>query len=245
MVFVISIATFTGWVLSKILGGRIILPVSYLSNRTKLILKGEKPKHEYKYPENEIGQIANYLEKLTTEAIYQKNLELQKLNNELKIMSETDQLTKIYNRRKIERKLNSEFMRYKRYKRVFSIILFDIDDFKSINDTYGHNSGDFVLIEVSNIVKESIRKSDSFGRWGGEEFIILCPETNGVNAKVLAEKIRERVSKHNFGLDRNVTISVGIAEMNDKIEELDALLSQADKNLYKAKKQGKNRCIFE
>lgn len=245
IIIVISSTILVGLILSKILGERIIKPILNLKKRTKLILDRETIISDYLYPNNEIGQIAKDLENITSDAIYLKNKELQDLNDKLKALSETDQLTGLYNRRKIETHLHSEFTRYLRYKGIFSIILFDVDNFKSINDNYGHNTGDYVLKELSTLLKKHLRESDLPARWGGEEFLILCPETNGQNALIIAEKIRKIVSEYDFGIDRAVTISLGIAEINENTPNIDTLLLKADKNLYKAKNSGKNCTVFQ
>lgn len=243
-ILVVLASILVGWALSRNLGSRIINPIIDLKKRSSIIIKGLEPPKNFQYPANEIGQIARDLEKLTKDELYQRNLKLQKIKEKLKVLSETDQLTGIYNRRKIQKELNSEYIRYKRYGNVFSIIIFDVDYFKIINDTYGHNKGDFVLKETAKLVKSNIRKADVFARWGGEEFIILCPETRGKEALNMAEKIRTIIKNHNFHINRQVTISAGIAEMSEKFSDIDKLIAHADKNLYKAKLEGRDRCIF-
>lgn len=245
LLFVIFISAFIGWILSRNLSENIISPIIELRKRTKVILNGKEPLTKFFYPENEIGQIAKDLEKLTQNGLYLTNLKLKRLTDELKILSETDQLTGLYNRRRMENELNAEFMRYKRYKRTFSLILFDIDHFKLVNDHYGHNIGDYVLKEISRLFTKYTRESDIVARWGGEEFLILCPETKGFDAFILAEKMRKIIRGYNFGIDKRVTISAGVAEINENFANIDRLLTHADKNLYKAKFQGRDRCVFE
>ncbi|MGC8719404.1 MAG: sensor domain-containing diguanylate cyclase [Thermodesulforhabdaceae bacterium] len=245
MPIVILISTAIGWILSRNLSRNIVSPIVELRKRTQAILDKKTPSQDFVYPDNEIGQIAKDLEKLTQDALYLKNLQLQELADELKTLSETDQLTGLYNRRKMESHLHDEFIRYERYGRPFSIILLDVDHFKLINDNYGHDTGDSVLKEISSLLRKHTRKSDVVARWGGEEFLILCPETNGRDASILAEKLRKIIKEHNFGIDRSVTISAGIAEMNANFSKIQNLLTHADRNLYKAKSQGRDRCIFE
>jgi diguanylate cyclase (GGDEF)-like protein len=133
-----------------------------------------------------------------------------------------------------------EFERHKRYKSVFSIALMDIDHFKVINDTYGHNEGDEVLRIMTNAINCNLRKSDVFARWGGEEFILLMPETNLSGAKIAAEKVRELVSCQNYGIVGKVTVSVGVAVAGND-ETLEHLVARADEKLYLAKENGRNR----
>ena len=119
----------------------------------------------------------------------------------------------------------------------------DIDKFKHINDEYGHNIGDLVLKTLADVIKENIRETDCFARWGGEEFVLLLPETEQKGAIALAEKIRNAVEKKNFNLASNVTISIGVSTYN-KGETLESIYSRADKALYASKEQGRNQVTF-
>jgi diguanylate cyclase (GGDEF)-like protein len=153
-----------------------------------------------------------------------------------------DILTQVYNRALLDSILYKSAKYAKRHKLPISIIMLDIDNFKSINDTYGHLEGDSVLKTVASIIKSLIRESDYIFRYGGEEFLILLPNTDINGAIVVGEKIRRNIENFNFGLDRKVTISCGIKQMeNFDNPYLD--IKEADKYLYIAKKSGKNRCI--
>jgi len=153
-----------------------------------------------------------------------------------------DKLTRVYNRVLLDSILCKLAKYSKRHKLPFSIIMLDIDNFKSINDTYGHLEGDRVLKTVASIIKSSIRESDYVFRYGGEEFLILLPNTDINGAVVVGEKIRRNIENFDFGLDRKVTISCGIKQIeNSDNPYLD--IEEADKYLYIAKKSGKNRCI--
>jgi diguanylate cyclase (GGDEF)-like protein len=153
-----------------------------------------------------------------------------------------DILTQVYNRALLDSILYKSVKYAKRYKLPISIIMLDIDNFKGINDTYGHLEGDRVLKTVASIIKSSIRESDYIFRYGGEEFLILLPNTDINGAVVVGEKIRRNIENFNFGLDRKVTISCGIKQIeNFDNPYLD--IEQADIYLYIAKKSGKNRCI--
>ncbi len=164
---------------------------------------------------------------------------IKQLQQELILLAYHDQLTSIYNRRKTKDFLE-EYIKYsKRYNTPLSLIYFDIDFFKKINDTYGHDKGDFVLKELSRIVKLNLRDSDIFGRWGGEEFLIILPNTDINGAKKVAEKIRTAVKNSDFdGI--NVTISLGITQLNMN-DDVDSFINRADRALYKAKRNGRNR----
>lgn len=131
----------------------------------------------------------------------------------------------------------------KRHSQPLSLILVDIDHFKSVNDTYGHQVGDMVLSQTTKIISQNLRKSDIFGRWGGEEFVVICPQTNKNEAFVLAEKLRVAIEENEFEKVGHKTICLGIAELeNDDNEE--TLVEKADKALYEAKNGGRNKTII-
>jgi len=163
-----------------------------------------------------------------------------KLIENLKRSANEDYLTGLYNRRKIARELSKELGRSERYGRSFSIILVDIDDFKETNDTYGHNSGDAVLIKFAGIINKAVRDSDLTGRWGGEEFLVICPETDMNGAIALAEKIRSVVESSEFINTGKITASFGVTAYSDD-EDIRSLIKRADDALYTAKNNGKNR----
>lgn len=159
----------------------------------------------------------------------------------LQKLSYSDSLTGIYNRYMFLRQAEKEFERYKRYGSVFSITMIDIDHFKKVNDTYGHSEGDFVLREVTRIINENLRKTDVFARWGGEEFIVMMPETRSDGAYIAAEKLRAAIACHQFGMVGRVTISLGVAMIGEQDKSLELLISRADEKLYEAKRAGRNR----
>jgi len=158
----------------------------------------------------------------------------------LEIISITDPLTEAYNRNKLMADLLKEHNRAGRSGQKFSILLLDVDHFKKINDHFGHHTGDTVLIELVALLKENTRTIDTVGRWGGEEFLILLPETDANGAAVLAEKIRSVIEHHPFQDAGSVTISIGIADCIGK-KDIDMLIIQADRALYRAKGNGRNR----
>lgn len=161
---------------------------------------------------------------------------------EVERLSEIDKLTGIYNRRKLDEYMESELNRAKRYHQPLSFIILDIDHFKNINDTYGHPVGDSTLQTLAKILTDNLRKSDILGRYGGEEFLIICPETNNNQAALLAEKLRACVENTLFDDIKNMTISIGVAEFEGE-NTVKELLSRADRALYQAKHNGRNRVV--
>ncbi len=234
---VMIIAVSVGWALSISFTKKFVTPIISLKNRVEAIIENKlSHKDSFKYPKNEIGVIAEKIENLTQSELYKKN-------KQLTLLSQTDQLTKLYNRRFILRALEDEFNRARRYKTVFAVIMFDIDHFKQVNDVFGHNSGDDVLREIAKLINKVVRSTDKVSRWGGEEFLILCCETDRENAKLLAEKLRKTIEIHDFPIDRQVTISGGVA-IYDNESNITELIEKADEKLYIAKKTGRNRIVI-
>lgn len=171
--------------------------------------------------------------------------ELKEKNKKLEELSNTDALTKIYNRRYFMELFDLEFQRSKRYESNLSFIMIDIDHFKDFNDTYGHLLGDSILVEVANLLKENLRRHDQIGRYGGEEFALMMPETDLEGALVVAERHRKRIEDFALYMAEEplrVTISLGVATYpHPKIETLDDLIKLADDALLDSKRQGRNR----
>lgn len=161
-------------------------------------------------------------------------------NRVLKDIADKDALTGILSRRRLRAEIESYIDLAERYQWELSLIFFDIDDFKEVNDHQGHAVGDRVLIEVTRIVSEMTRKTDRFGRWGGEEFIFVMLETDLNSAQSIAEKIREKIAASNFDINRNVTCSFGVVEYQAG-EQLEAFVARADDALYVSKHSGKNK----
>ena len=155
----------------------------------------------------------------------------------------TDPLTKLYNRLFFNTQILYLKNRYYRTKQPFSAMLFDIDNFKKINDTYGHHIGDEVLKNIAKIIKNSIRKTDIACRYGGEEFIILFPDTNKQKALEISERIRKEIEKNVIYDDKPVTISAGVGEFNDSYKTIHHFIHDIDEALYTAKRTGKNKII--
>lgn len=161
-------------------------------------------------------------------------------NRQLILLSNTDFLTKLYNRKKFTEMLHLEIIKYKTEQSVFSVIIFDIDHFKRINDELGHNVGDEYLKELSALVSANVRNTDTFARWGGEEFVLLLPNTQERDALTIAEKLRKKVEAHQFSSPKKVTISLGVAEFIAHEQRRDDVIARADKALYVAKAEGRN-----
>ncbi|MEW6738390.1 MAG: diguanylate cyclase [Nitrospirota bacterium] len=206
-----------------------------LSSITNTMNTGDFAQYHAMSSKDEIGIVSkafNDLLKTTNQLIIEKEQ-----------LAETDPLTKIYNRLKFDNIFTSEIMKVQRYGTPLSLIMFDIDDFKQINDTYGHNVGDNVLIEITKIVSNNIRTTDIFARWGGEEFVILTPNTDMEHARELSERLRAAIEDSIFKKAFTVTCSFGVAEFRED-DTTDTLSKRADDALYEAKKSGKNRvCI--
>lgn len=172
--------------------------------------------------------------------IHSYNAKLEIKNRALSKLSNTDHLTQLSNRKHIDSIFKREIKRSYRYEGFVSVILFDVDNFKNVNDTYGHNIGDKVLKKIAKTVSSSVRELDAVGRWGGEEFIVVCPETSLHNTMILAEKIRKNVEDIIFIELSGVTCSFGVAQYDNK-QSYENLIHAADMALYKAKHSGKNR----
>jgi diguanylate cyclase (GGDEF)-like protein/PAS domain S-box-containing protein len=166
--------------------------------------------------------------------------ELKHLNQLLLCQASTDPLTGISNRSKFSESLGMEIMRSKRFRLPLSLIIFDVDHFKIINDTYGHNTGDCALQYLTGLVAKFVRRNDLFARWGGEEFVIMATNTGRRGAIIFAEKLRSMIEKFDFPEVGHLTCSFGVAEfVHDDTDEV--LINRADQILYQAKAGGRNR----
>ncbi len=190
---------------------------------------------------NQYGEISEFIFLMhdITESVKIKKA-LQEDREKFEILATTDMLTKIFNRFKFNQIADMEMDKVKRYGNPLSLIMFDIDHFKMVNDDYGHQVGDYVLKELSKIVQKSIRNFDILARWGGEEFVILSPETHLDDAYILADRIRVTIFEHQFKYVKNITCSFGVTEFKDG-DSLDLLTKRADIALYRAKELGRNR----
>ncbi len=194
------------------------------------------------------GKISVDLEQMLSALSYQVAISCAnaELNEQMETMATTDALTGLHNRRAFSALFAERLLRAERYGRKCSVIMCDIDHFKTVNDTYGHPTGDMVLKTVSRLLQSEARKTDAVGRLGGEEFAIVMEETDSRAAKQTAERIRERVQKEVMLCELGklqVTLSLGIATFPDDGNSLDLLISRADEALYRAKHGGRNRTV--
>jgi diguanylate cyclase (GGDEF)-like protein len=165
----------------------------------------------------------------------------QKLKEKLKESAEKDYLTKLYNRRKLHKILNRKIKEAQRYNRSFCVAILDIDFFKKINDTYGHNKGDEVLKELAEILQKNLRETDIIGRWGGEEFLLILDDASLEDAYKKCETIRKKIEINRFEEVLKVTCSIGVAEYSGEESIFDEIIEKADFVLYQAKEHGRNR----
>ena len=181
---------------------------------------------------------------LANEQIEKQKEELSLAYQKMERLARTDPLTKLSNRRDFLEKFRYEVNRFERNRKSFSLVLGDIDDFKVLNDQYGHNCGDFILTNISNLMRSMIRKQDLLARWGGEEFILLLPESPLQGGQKVAETIRKKISTESFSFNgerMSITLTLGVCEFNGTMG-IDACIKKADEALYRGKERGKN-CV--
>lgn len=216
-------------------GGGMQLLVDSYNEMANILVFNQKKREQAQKEALEAQRILN--EELETK-VKERTFELQKLNEQLATQAQTDPLTGILNRRHFFY-LSAHILKVlERAKKTSSILMIDIDKFKAINDTYGHDTGDQVIKSLTQCISSLVRKSDVFARFGGEEFVVLAPNTQVKNALVLAEKIRHRIEAIKNAENINFTISIGVAEFSDDIEDA---IKKADSALYTAKRNGRNR----
>ncbi len=169
--------------------------------------------------------------------------ELDSINKELGHIAYTDQLTQVYNRWELEKKLDEAIMLGKQGKK-YALLFFDIDHFKNVNDTYGHDMGDVVLKGLVNIVRENLKDGHVFGRWGGEEFLYLLPDVDEKQAVEYGEFLRNKISEACFVMIRHVTVSIGVTVYNSS-DDVNSFVKRADEALYFAKENGRNQVAIK
>lgn len=171
--------------------------------------------------------------------------DIEQFNRRLEHLSITDGLTGLYNHKYFQDVLARELKRAERYGRPLSLLIFDIDNFKSYNDTYGHARGDEVIQKIAEILQEETRVVDLAARYGGEEFVLVLPETEAREARVVAEKVRKLVESHSFWAGEaksvKISLSAGVSEATEYPMDKETLIEQADRAMYQAKKKGKNK----
>jgi diguanylate cyclase (GGDEF)-like protein len=182
--------------------------------------------------------------KTQQDELKKKNRQLEDMLTRVESLAIMDPLTGIYNRRRFENILTNEFKRAARYQLPLTCMMIDIDNFKLINDAHGHQEGDAVIKEIARIIQTTIREVDTPARWGGEEFVVLSPNTSKDKARLAAERVRKAVAGHEFTRieTKKATISIGIAGIPDpSIDSQDKMIHAADLAMYEAKKNGRNR----
>jgi len=209
----------------------------YLSRKLKQSFSRYEKKISRK--NNQLIELNNTLE----EKVQKRTNELEQMKNDFEKLATTDTLTQINNRYSLMNLLSSEISRSHRYSSPLSIIMYDIDFFKKVNDTYGHDIGDTVLVSLSNIVKKNLRDIDIVGRYGGEEFLVVLPNTKIDDAKFFANRIRKEVEFYSFDTIGSITISLGLAELK-KGETIDEVFKRVDELMYVSKNNGRNQVSF-
>ncbi len=177
----------------------------------------------------------------------ESEIALKLISDKLKEIVDKDYLTGLYNRRYFYKKANGEFNRSKRTKQHLSLLIFDLDKFKMLNDNYGHAAGDAVLQAFSNSIRPLLREYDIFARIGGEEFALLLPATKSNEAYKISERIRTLIDRLVIPFENNllkVTTSIGLTDSNEGISKFEQMMRLADKNLYQAKLNGRNQTIY-
>jgi diguanylate cyclase (GGDEF)-like protein len=214
-----------------------------LQMRTKTHLELKQIRDAQKIYNQQLENANRELKK-ANEIIRTQNEQLREVAFRLEQVSKTDVLTELDNRRYMMEKLAEEVNRFKRNQKPFSIIIADIDDFKKVNDTHGHDCGDYIIKRMAQTMADSVRDIDSVARWGGEEFLILLPETVTEGAVVLAERIQKNVRRSVWSYNQfqiTISLTLGIATFDGETD-LELVVKKADRALYDGKNKGKN-CI--
>ena len=235
------------------LTAKIAIPIEKLSTLTLGIGENLKTQHleavgiiEVDRLSHNFNLMTNHL-KVKTDALVASQLREKLKEKETELLERlavTDCLTHIDNRRRLDKAMATENNRAKRFNRPYGIILIDIDHFKNVNDTYGHQVGDLVLVDIAKLLKRHTRKIDIVGRWGGEEFLIICPEIDKNSLLKLSENLRTSIEEHAFPVINSKTSSFGITIYQQGDEPKD-VISRADKALYIAKGNGRNQVEFQ
>lgn len=178
-------------------------------------------------------------------AVRKHDFNLRAVNTKLSTLAETDQLTGLYNRRYILKAIEQEMALYEINQKPFTVAIADVDDFKKINDCFGHNEGDKALSAIAQNIKSVLRKEDVVARWGGEEFIFLLPQTSLAQSLIAMEKVRNAISRLNMFHQKynySLTVTIGVSTYNGR-QKLKDLFKRADSNLYAGKQSGKNKAV--
>ena len=238
VIFTVLLSTF----LTLVFGRRFADSLTRLSHIIDNIARGNYNKNIVKL--TDFIDVNSELH-LVKEGIKKMQEEIRAREAKLKMISETDPLTEIYNRGAVMSLIEMELHRSNSFGTEFSLIMFDLDHFKSLNDTYGHQFGDKVLQVISKTSLEALKKEDIFGRYGGEEFLILLPDTDLEGGKVIAERVRSNMMNLKWDREVQVTASFGVTHCSGCGEDLEGIISIVDNLLYEAKKNGRNCVEFK
>ncbi len=238
MLFIVLLTISLSAILTLVFGRRFANSLSRLSHIIDNIARGNYSKNIVKLTDFIDVNSELYLVK---EGIKRMQEEIRSREARLKMISETDPLTKIFNRGAVMDLIEMELQRSNAFGTEFSLIMFDLDHFKNLNDTYGHQFGDEVLQEVTKTASETLKKVDVIGRYGGEEFLILLPDTELEGGRATAERVRNKIMNLDWRNEVQVTASFGVTHCCGGGEELSDLLTSVDSLLYRAKKKGRNR----
>ncbi len=235
-----------------LLAQTIVKPLKRLSKEAGQVASGDLQVEIPVHGTNEVSYLTQLFNHMVSSLrqgqaqISQAHEALIEKNRELHQLSITDGLTGLFNRKHLMDLFDMEFIRAQRYQTPFSVLIADLDHFKTINDTHGHLAGDSVLRRIADTLGQSIRECDHVGRYGGEEFLIILPDTRVDGAMQMGERIRQIVSEvsfYNDGEAFSMTLSVGVATCSQADSDLEAILSRADEALYRAKANGRNQVI--
>jgi diguanylate cyclase (GGDEF)-like protein len=245
---------------SILLSYMITKPVIDITQAAILISHGDFEKRVEKLSQDELGQLARALNEMADKLINSNNIleskvkerthKLQQANKKLEKLSLTDGLTGIANRAKFDKSIDEIFRRCIRYKKPLSLLIIDIDYFKAVNDTYGHQTGDKYLKKVASVIKDCAERVDDLpARYGGEEFALILEDTYSEGAELIANRVRQKIhncklENINSKVDPYLTASIGISTiLPHKNTDLKSFIKEADKALYKAKDEGRNRVV--
>jgi diguanylate cyclase (GGDEF)-like protein len=257
-IFVVTVISLLSMlvILTILINKMILRPLSALNRSSAQIANGNYDVTIQTKTGDELGKLAgsfnhmvqmikDHMENLE-QKVARRTSDLTEMNKLLDRHARTDPLTGLSNRRQILERMEAEISRTTRFKRTFSVLMLDIDRFKNVNDTHGHAAGDFALKKVSEKLRELVRLIDTVGRWGGEEFLLILPETALQGAIIVAENLRKGIEGLEFefdGVKIPLTVSAGVCQY-DLSQSLDECIREADRALYKAKQQGRNRVEY-
>jgi diguanylate cyclase (GGDEF)-like protein len=245
---VVSNRDFEGLLRLVVSKRRVLAPAelnSYIKKRVNEVRAGIEAARDIRMDDGQVIRVnCKTLPSGGRMLIYADVTDLVHQADQLKILATVDGMTGLFNRRHFLSLAEIEWSRYQRHWRPVSLVLFDIDRFKSINDSFGHYAGDHVIVQIADICRQQKRKSDIIARFGGEEFLMLLPETELEAAQRVAERLRRKVETSAFSVASDAistTISVGVAEADPTMASIFDLIKLADKALYTAKESGRNR----